>query len=66
MARSVHDGALQLKGVHEGNQGSQAAELDTLVDLSDLKENRRVNERRQASVVVEMGDRKRLYLLQQP
>lgn len=37
VASSVHDWALQLEGVHEGNQGGQTAELDALVDLSHLK-----------------------------
>ena len=34
---SIHNGALQLECIHKGNQGSQAAELNALVDLSDLQ-----------------------------
>lgn len=41
---SIHNGALQLEGVHKWNQGGQTGELNALIDLCDLEWWMQINE----------------------
>lgn len=36
VSSSIHNGALQLEGIHKWNQGGQTVELNALIDLSHL------------------------------